>query len=110
MTLPDRKIGGRPAFKTGEAKANFAELLRRAEAGERILILHGNDPVAQLGPVDRPPPRRPGRLRHWRVPDDLFAPLPEEEQRILEGEGTDAAGIWVGLPTDAKPADGEGAN
>lgn len=31
-----------------EAKARFAELLRRVEAGEEVVIARGNEPVARL--------------------------------------------------------------
>lgn len=35
-----------------ELRANLAALLRRAEAGQRIVITVGGRPVAQLGPVE----------------------------------------------------------
>ena len=57
-----------------------------------------------LGPKPR---RQPGRLRAM-IGDQsadalnaaLEAPLPADEQRILEGEGTDDTGIWIGLSED----------
>ena len=68
-----------------EAKASFAEILARAEAGEEVLI--GNDashPVAKLVPI----PAKQSRLaRHPDLagstktddPAALVAPLPHEE-------------------------------
>ena len=44
-------------IKSKEARANWAELLRRAEAGETTVIEHYNRPVATLVPY------RPARLR-----------------------------------------------
>jgi prevent-host-death family protein len=35
-----------------ELRANLAAALRRAEAGERVVITAGGRPVAQLGPIE----------------------------------------------------------
>ena len=60
-----------------DAKASFSELLRRAEAGEDIIVTRNGDPVARLGPVR---PRAGGFLRGeivvvdptwWHADDDL---------------------------------------
>jgi len=37
----------------GEAKTHFSKLVRRAEAGEEIVIRRGSEPVAQLGPLKK---------------------------------------------------------
>lgn len=37
----------------GEAKTNFSKLVRRAEAGEEIVIRRGSEPVARLGPLKK---------------------------------------------------------
>ena len=37
-----------------EAGAQFSELLKRVEVGERIVISRAGVPVAELGPVRRP--------------------------------------------------------
>lgn len=36
-----------------EAKTQFSKLVRRAEAGEEIVVRRGREPVAQLGPLKR---------------------------------------------------------
>ena len=61
-----------------EAKATLSELLRRAEAGEEILVARNGLPVARLSPVR---PRVGGFMRHevvvrdqnWWTPDDDLA-------------------------------------
>ena len=86
-------------------RRRLAEMLDRVEDGEEVVIARGNDPVAKLTQLDRPRGRRLGILRDVLSKEECDAlvvaieePLPEEEQRILEGEGTDALGIWHGLP------------
>jgi prevent-host-death family protein len=37
----------------GEAKANFSKLVRRAEAGEEIVVRRGEEPVARIVPMKR---------------------------------------------------------
>jgi prevent-host-death family protein len=55
------------------AKARLPELIRRAEAGEEIVIVRRNKPVAKLVPVPAPKlPRRPGRLKGKIALDDAF--------------------------------------
>jgi prevent-host-death family protein len=62
----------------GEAKAGLSDLLRRAEAGEEIIVTRNGDPVAQLGPIR---PRTGGFLRgevvvsepKWWHPNDGLA-------------------------------------
>ncbi len=55
-----------------ELRNNVGEVLRRAEAGERITITVAGRPVAQLGPTER---------RQWVTDTDLGAvwrtPTPE---------------------------------
>jgi prevent-host-death family protein len=61
-----------------EAKAHLSQLVRRAEAGEEIVICRGREPVAKLTAY-RPERRVPGRLRGRvriaadfdRLPDDI---------------------------------------
>lgn len=61
-----------------EAKATLSDLLRRAEAGEEILVARNGQPVARLSPVR---PRVGGFMRqevvvrdeHWWAPDDDLA-------------------------------------
>jgi prevent-host-death family protein len=49
--------------KMAEAKARLPELVRRAGAGEEIIIARGNRPVARLSPLRSAAPRRPGTGR-----------------------------------------------
>lgn len=68
---------------TRELRANLATALRRAAAGERVIVTDSGRPVAQLGPVDAPagstmdelvarglvvPPRRAPRERAGSLP------------------------------------------
>ena len=77
-------------FKMHQAKTELSKLVARAEAGEEIVLLRGDKPVARIVKVDEPakPPRKPGALAHLRgkIPDSFFFdPLPEEELRAWEG-------------------------
>lgn len=59
-------------FNVGQAKARFAELVRRAMSGEEVVIAKNHKPVLRLVPVDPPQEtRRPGsaRGRVWLAPD-----------------------------------------
>lgn len=93
------------SYNIADARRRFSDLVARAEAGEEITLSRGNRPVARLVPLERRTPREPGILKRYLTPQQLEeleramnTPLTEEEQRILEGEGTDEVGIWVGLP------------
>jgi prevent-host-death family protein len=64
------------------AKTRFSELVRRAEAGEEVIIARGDKPVAKLVPIGKHAVvhRRPGRLKGKIALDDAFwEPLPDEE-------------------------------
>lgn len=98
---------GQASYKVAEARAHFSELLKRAQAGEDILITHGSEPIARLVPVEKSGTRTPGALRAFLTDTEIEdlteaveAPLSAADQRILEGEGTDEVGIWVGLSED----------
>jgi prevent-host-death family protein len=63
------------------AKTRFSELVRRAEAGEEIVIARGNKPVAKLVPVApaRTPKRQFGGLKDVASFDESFwDPLPDD--------------------------------
>ena len=45
------------------AKARLPELVRRASAGEEIVIARDNRPVARITPLTGPAARRPGSAR-----------------------------------------------
>jgi prevent-host-death family protein len=54
---------GKTVVNVAEAKARFAELVRRAGAGEEIVIARDHRPVARLTAVAGAAPRRPGSAR-----------------------------------------------
>lgn len=73
-----------------QAKTNLSKLIARAQAGEEVVILRGKNPVARLIPIPTGK-RKPGfGMLKGRIPDlpdeFFFAPLPEEELRLWEGE------------------------
>lgn len=68
--------------KMHEAKTNLSKLAARAQAGEEIILMRNNEPIARLtalaeaGPVKR----RPGRFKGvFELDDRFFEPLPDEE-------------------------------
>lgn len=68
-----------------EAKTHLSRLLRRAEAGEEIVIHRGSKPVARIVAVAAPARRELGRDRGlFEVPDDFDAPLAPEVVAELE--------------------------
>jgi antitoxin (DNA-binding transcriptional repressor) of toxin-antitoxin stability system len=77
-----------------EAKTKLSELVKKAQAGETVIITSGREkkPVAELKAIEpiKPKPKRLGALAHLNIhiPDSFFFdPLPEEELRLWEGEG-----------------------
>jgi prevent-host-death family protein len=65
-----------------EAKTHFSSLLRRVQAGERIVIARAGKPIAELGPITG---RRGKRVfgrdigKAWISPN-FDDPLPEFEE------------------------------
>ena len=57
-----------------QAKASFAALIARAEAGEKIVVTRNGRPVACLGPLTPYRPIRYGDLRGTPLADDLSLP------------------------------------
>ena len=53
MARTDRNPGA-PRLGTRELRANLAATVRRAAAGERLVITDSGRPVAQIGPLDAP--------------------------------------------------------
>lgn len=71
-----------------ELQQNTAGLLARVEAGEHLLVVRGDRPVAELRPIagPRPGPRPFGLAAGaFVVPDDFDAPLPDDVLREFEG-------------------------
>ena len=77
--------GHEPGNRTSgvrELRADLADAIRRAEAGERTVITSSGTPVAQLGPLDAHAPDLerligagsvipPRRQSEWRAPDPV---------------------------------------
>lgn len=62
-----------------EAKTNFSKLVRRAEAGEEIVVRRGREPVARIAPLEKK-----GRVRGFgslkgkiKIGPDFDEPLEE---------------------------------
>jgi prevent-host-death family protein len=84
-----------------DAKTHLSRLLDRVAAGEEIVIARAGKPVAKLVPLSpEPSVRVPGRLKHLGCPPDsfFFDPLPAEELRLWNGEGTEDFGPEVSGP------------
>lgn len=83
------------SYKIAEARKNFAEVLERANQGEEIIIMRGNEIYARIGPADGG--KRPfGLLRHRGLPDDLFDEIDAEQAAIDAGDLNDDVGVWQG--------------
>ncbi len=74
-----------------EAKTNLSELLKKAQAGETVIITSGRDkkPVAKLEAIHPTPKQRIGGLEdpNFVLTDAFWEDLPEEELKYWEGEG-----------------------
>ncbi|WP_037150270.1 type II toxin-antitoxin system Phd/YefM family antitoxin [Rhizobium freirei] len=92
------------SYKISEARKNFAEVLERANHGEEIIIMRGNEVYARIGPADGG--KRPfGLLRQRNLPDDLFDDVDSKQAAIDAGDFNDDTGIWQGGPEAGdKPA------
>jgi prevent-host-death family protein len=73
-----------PIVTMHEAKTNLSRLIKKASAGEEIIIARGDQPVARLVPIASVKGKRvPGSLKgKLHVGPEFFEPLPAEE---LEG-------------------------
>lgn len=68
------------------AKTRLSELVARVEAGEEVVILRGDVPVAKLVPMKPTVRRVPGAWEgRFTLDDSFFDPLPEEELKAWEG-------------------------
>ena len=71
-----------------EFERDFSGFLQRVAAGESLLIFKGNDPVAEIKPVNPNllTPRPVGLCAgEFHVPDDFDAPLPDDILNQFEG-------------------------
>ena len=68
---------------THQAKTHLSQLIREVQAGEKVVILNGKVPVAELTAAEGGLPSRPkvgtvtSRPVHYA--DDAFAPLTNDE-------------------------------
>jgi antitoxin (DNA-binding transcriptional repressor) of toxin-antitoxin stability system len=64
-----------------KAKTNLSRLIKKALAGEEVLIARGDKVVARLVPItDVKGKRQPGMLKgKLQVGPEFFEPLPSEE-------------------------------
>lgn len=67
------------------AKTHLSALLASVEAGQEIVISRGDRPVARLVPVEAAAARTLGFVS-FRVPEDFFDSLPEEELANWEAD------------------------
>jgi len=72
------------------AKTTLSRLIKRAHAGEEIVIARGATPVARLVPIaGQAPKRRAGTLRGLvKIRPGFFEPLPAEELDAWEGKSS----------------------
>jgi prevent-host-death family protein len=78
-----------PLIDIHAAKAQFSHLVDRAAAGEEIIIAKAGMPVARLVPLN-PATARPKRVLgslagQLVIPEDFYAPLPDEVLDAFEG-------------------------
>ncbi len=91
------------SYKISEARKNFAEVLERANQGEEIIIMRGNEIYARIGPADLGSKRPFGLLRHRELPDDLFDKRDVEQEAIDAGDFNDEVGVWRGKHAAGEP-------
>ena len=75
-------------------RSQLAQALRRAEAGERIVVTVGGRPVAQLGPVEAETDRRP------TIEDLVARGLLVPARRDDRPEPTLQVPLWAGARID----------
>ena len=62
-----------------DAKTSLSRLIERTICGEDIVIARAGKPLVRLTPIEPIGPRVPGLLKGLVIPDELFAPMTEEE-------------------------------
>ncbi|MCH4544049.1 type II toxin-antitoxin system Phd/YefM family antitoxin [Ochrobactrum sp. A-1] len=90
------------SYKISEARKNFAEVLDRANQGEEIVIMRGNEVYARIGPAADGGKRPFGLLRHRRLPDNLFDTVDAEQAAIDAGDWNDDTGVWLGKSNNSE--------
>jgi antitoxin (DNA-binding transcriptional repressor) of toxin-antitoxin stability system len=71
-----------------EIQQDPLKYLRQVEAGETLVIVRSNQPIAELRPIANRQQLRPFGLceGEFTVPDDFDAPLPEDLLNAFEGK------------------------
>jgi prevent-host-death family protein len=71
-----------------EAKTQFSKLVRRAEAGEEIVVRRGREPVARIMPLEkkRGGVRGRGSMKDeiWMVSDEEMKKVDKEIEQLFE--------------------------
>ncbi len=68
-----------------EAKSQLSKLLKRAQAGEEVIIAKAGKPVVRLVLVEQPVNRGRGIAKgEFALTDAFFDPLPEDELAAWE--------------------------
>jgi prevent-host-death family protein len=74
-----------------EAKTNLSELVKRAQAGEEVIITSGRArrPVAKLSAIKPVKFQRLGLYETpgWELGEAFWEPLPDDELRMWNGQG-----------------------
>jgi prevent-host-death family protein len=60
-------------YSTYEAKAKFSEILRKVKAGQRVIISYRGEQVAEIRPIEAPPPSLEVSLKQLQA-DGIIAP------------------------------------
>jgi antitoxin (DNA-binding transcriptional repressor) of toxin-antitoxin stability system len=87
LIVPAR-IQAMSTISVQEIRRNPDSFIGRLEAGETLVVMRGDDPLAEVRPLEKNagPPRPFGLCAgQFRVPDDFDAPLPEKILREFEG-------------------------
>jgi len=92
------------SYKISEARKNFAKVLERANQGEEIIIMRGNEVYARVGPADLTEKRPFGLLRHRELPEDLLDERDGEQEAIDAGDFNDEVGVWQGKGAGGEPS------
>lgn len=66
-----------------EAKTHLSRLLKRVQRGEKVIIVHGKTPVAQIVPIEPSAPARPRPGKPTttgvRWTEDAFQPMSDKD-------------------------------
>jgi len=70
-----------PIINMHAAKTQLSDLVKRAQAGEEVIIARDGEPVVKLTPVDadKPAPAFGAFAGRIRVPASFFDELPSDE-------------------------------